>query len=188
MKIDPKPTSTVRTSDIRGGKITPFSGKRETLEKFIETIQLHFILNKIKEDEDKIVFALTFMEGGDAESWKTSFLKKKASPITDTIDFGKWGDFLTDLRKSFRPYDKKGDAIDEIIKLRQGTGSIEDHVAKFKVLLEDSGVEEGSPAALDYFMKSIRTPLLRKILDLPDPPETLGKWYEWALKFDANYH
>ena len=72
--------------------------------------------------------------------------------------------------------------------LNYESGSIEDHVAKFKVFLEDSGVEKNSLAALDYFTKSIWTPLLRKILDLPDPPDTLEKWYEWALKFNANYH
>ena len=34
-----------RTIEIKGGKITPFAGKRETLEKFLETIGLHLILN-----------------------------------------------------------------------------------------------------------------------------------------------
>ena len=34
-----------RTTEIKGGKITPFAGKRETLEKFLETIGLHLILN-----------------------------------------------------------------------------------------------------------------------------------------------
>ena len=34
-----------RATEIKGGKITPFSGKRETLEKFLETIGLHLILN-----------------------------------------------------------------------------------------------------------------------------------------------
>ena len=34
-----------RTAEIKGGKITPFAGKRETLEKFLETIGLHLILN-----------------------------------------------------------------------------------------------------------------------------------------------
>ena len=111
-------------------------GKRETLEKFIETIQLHLILNKIKEDEDKIVFTFTFMEGGDAESWKTSFLKKKASSTANSIDFGKWSDFLNNLRKSFKPYDKKGDAIDEIIKLQQGTGSIKTTLRNSKSFLK----------------------------------------------------
>ena len=80
-------------------------------------------------------------------------------------NFGKWSDFLQDLRNSFKPYDKEGDALDEIIRMRQGNTSIEDHVAKFKVLLADSGVTKDSPAALNYFQKSIRVPLLKKILD-----------------------
>ena len=34
-----------RTTVIKGGKITPFAGKRETLEKFLKTLGLHLILN-----------------------------------------------------------------------------------------------------------------------------------------------
>ena len=34
-----------RTTKIKGGKITPSAGKRETLKKFLETIGLHLILN-----------------------------------------------------------------------------------------------------------------------------------------------
>ena len=115
MEIDPRLTPAVRTPEIRGGKITPFSGKRETLEKFIKTIQLHLILNKIKEDKDKIVFALTFMEGKDAESWKTTFLKRKASSITDTINFGKMERLLKRPPKELQTYDKKGDCYDFFI-------------------------------------------------------------------------
>ena len=38
-------TTNEKTTEVRGGKITPFSGKRENLEKFLETIGLHLILN-----------------------------------------------------------------------------------------------------------------------------------------------
>ena len=72
--------------------------------------------------------------------------------------------------------------------MRQGTASIEDHIAKFKVLLADSGVVDDSPAALDYFQKSIRVPLLKKILDRDNIPETLEDWYKKALKIDNDYH
>ena len=34
-----------RSTEIKRGKITPFAEKRETLEKFLETIGLHLILN-----------------------------------------------------------------------------------------------------------------------------------------------
>ena len=57
--------NTKRTPEIKGGKITPFSGKRETLEKFLETIGLHLILNRIKDNEDKIAFTLTFILKGE---------------------------------------------------------------------------------------------------------------------------
>ena len=72
--------------------------------------------------------------------------------------------------------------------MRQGNTSIEDHVAKFKVLLADSGVTKDSPAALDYFQKSIRVPLLKKILDRDNVPETLPEWYKKALKIDNDCH
>ena len=176
-----------RTTEVKGGKITPFSGKRETLEKFLETIGLHLILNRVKDDEDKIAFALTYLEGGDADSWRTAFLRKSITAKGEP-NFGRWDDFLRDLRDSFKPYDKEGDALDEIIRMRQGNTTIEDHVAKFKVLLADSGVAEDSPAALDYFQKSIRVPLLKKILDRDNVLETLPEWYKKALKVDNDYH
>ena len=69
-------TTDKRISEIKGGKITPFAGKRETLEKFLETIGLHLILNRVKDDEDKIAFTLTYLEGGDANSWRAAFLKQ----------------------------------------------------------------------------------------------------------------
>ena len=143
-----------RNTEIKGGRMTPFARKRETLEKFLETIGLHLILNRVKDDEDKIAFTLTYLEGGDADSWRAAFLKKSVTAQGEP-NFGRWNDFLRDLRDSFKPYDKEGDALDEIIRMRQGNTSIKDHVAKFKILLADSGVTEDSPAALDYFQKSI---------------------------------
>ena len=174
--------SNKRTPEIKGGKIAPFAGKRETLENFLETIGLHLILNRIKDDKDKIAFTLTYLEGGDADSWRAVFLKRSVTARGEP-NFGKWTDFLKELQDSFRPYDKEGDALDEIIKMRQGNTSIEDHVAKFKVLLA-----EDSPTAIDYFQKSIRIPLLKKILDRDNVPETLPDWYKKVLKIDNNYH
>ena len=176
-----------RISEIKGGKITPFTGKRETLEKFLETIGLHLILNRVKDDEDKIAFTLTYLEGGDANSWRVAFLKRSIMAGGEP-NFGKWNNFLKELQNSFHPYDKEGDALDEIIRMRQGTASIEDHVAKFKVLLADSGVADDSPAALEYFQKSIQVLLLKKILDRDNIPETLEGWYKKALKIDNDYH
>ena len=100
------------------------------------------------------MFTLTYLEGGDADSWRVAFLKQSITAGGEP-NFGKWNDFLQDLQNSFKPYNKEGDALDKIIRMRQGNTSIEDHVAKFKVLLADSRVTEDSPATLDYFQNSI---------------------------------
>ena len=85
-------TNEKRSTEIKGGKITPFAGKRETLEKFLETIGLHLILNQVKDDEDKIAFTLTYLEG-DADSWRAAFLKQSMTAQGEP-NFGKWSDFL----------------------------------------------------------------------------------------------
>ena len=140
-KMNDNDNNDKRTTEIKGGKITPFAGKRETLERFLETIGFHLILNQVKDDEDKIAFTLTYLEEGDANSWRAAFLKQSITAGGEP-NFGKWTDFLWELRNSFKLYDKEGDALDEIIWMRQGSTSIEDHVAKFKVLLADSGVKD----------------------------------------------
>ena len=85
-----------RTTEIKGGKITPFARKKETLEKFLEMIGLHLILNRVKDDEDKIAFTLTYLEGGDADSWRAAFLKRSVTTQGEP-NFGKWSNFLQDL-------------------------------------------------------------------------------------------
>ena len=79
--------------EVRGGKITHFSGKREVLKKFLETIRLHLLLNKIKNDEKRIMFTLTYMEGGDANSKRAFFLKKSVTTYGEP-EFGTWKDFF----------------------------------------------------------------------------------------------
>ena len=81
-----------RATEIKGGKITPFAGKRETLEKFLETIGLHLILNQVKDDEDKIAFTLIYL-GGDTDSWRAAFLKQSITAGGEP-NFGKWTNFL----------------------------------------------------------------------------------------------
>jgi hypothetical protein len=97
-------------------------------------------------DRKKIGYALTFMDKGDVKSWKTAFLQ---NATTQTIlNLGTWADFLEKLKEDFKPYDAPGDALDELITLKMGNSSIEDHIAKFKVLLKKSQVPDDSPSVV----------------------------------------
>jgi hypothetical protein len=137
-------------------------------------------------DKKKIGYALSFMDEGDAKSWRSQFLKSAKTPAGER-DLGTWTKFIADLEEAFKPYDAPGDALEELTSLKMGTNSIEDHTARYKTLLHKSGVPETSPSAIDYYRRTLNQPLQKEILRLPTPPKTLKDWYEWAARLDNNY-
>ena len=136
-------------------------------------------------DRKKIGYALNFMDKGDAKSWKTAFLQNATTQTG--LDLGTWTNFLDKLKGDFKPYDAPGDALEELITLKMGNSSIEDHIARYKVLLKKSQVPDDSPSAIDYFRKTLNIPLQRKLLELPTAPKDLKDWFEWASRLDNNY-
>jgi hypothetical protein len=159
------------------------------LDNFIQDILLYLSVNEDIYDNDKkkIGYTLTFMDQGDAKSWKTGFLQ---STTTQTgLNLRTWGDFLTKIKEDFKTYNAPGDALEELVALKMGNNSIEDHIARFRILLKKSQVPEDSPSATDYFKKTLNIPLQKKkkLLDLPTPPKNLSEWYDWASRLDNNY-
>ena len=55
--------------------LTPFSRKREDLRKFLQEIKIYLMVNgdSYPNDLDKILFVLSYMSEGDANSWKEEF-------------------------------------------------------------------------------------------------------------------
>jgi hypothetical protein len=97
------------------------------------------------------------MSEGDAKSWKGQFLRNTTSQTG--INLGTWAQFQIDLKTAFQPYDAPGDALEELNTLKMGNTSIEDHIAKYKILLSRSGIPDMSPSAIDYFRKTLNMSL-----------------------------
>ena len=77
---------------------TPFSGKREDLRKFLQEIKIYLMANSdaYPDDLDKILFVLSYMSEGDANSWKEEFFdtaEQTAAQNNATIlyQFGQFG-------------------------------------------------------------------------------------------------
>ena len=51
----------------------------------------------------------------------------------------------------FKPYDASGDALKKITALKMGNTLIEDHIARYKILITKAGIQKNSPGAIDYF-------------------------------------
>jgi hypothetical protein len=183
MTVEEKP----RPTELKLKQPASFNGKRDELDDFVQDILLYLGVNEdiYNNDRKKIGYALTFMDKGDAKSWKTAFLQNATTQTG--LDLGTWTNFLDKLKGDFKPYDAPGDALEELITLKMGNSSIEDHIARYKVLLKKSQVPDDSPSAIDYFRKTLNIPLQRKLLELPTAPKDLKDWFEWASRLDNNY-
>ena len=72
------------------------------------------------------------------------------------LDMGTFVSFKHDLQEAFTPYDAPGDALEKMKSLRmKGEDSIDDHVAKFKMLVTSSGLGNTSAAVTDYYRESL---------------------------------
>ena len=67
------------TRKVAEMKLSPpkaFTGKRDGLEEFVQNVQLYLDINEETYDTDKkkIGYMLSFMDDGDAKSWRAAFL------------------------------------------------------------------------------------------------------------------
>jgi hypothetical protein len=170
---------------------TPYSGKREDLRKFLQEVKFNLLANAdaYPSDLDKILFVLSYMSEGDANSWKEEFFEsaeQKSAQLGVDLTLGKYEDFIKEIEKDFSPYDAPKDAIYDMKEIKLGKGSIEEHVSKFKMLVTKSKLEKND-AVVEYFRESLPIPLQTKIMSLPTPPTTLDDWYKWAIQFQNNF-
>ena len=182
----PEPPPTHKPVKLKLAAPKPFTENREDLNGFLLDLNPYLTVSReINDSFKKIGYALSFMTSGDAKSWKDQYLEE--SNKGEYPDLGTWLDFMKALRESFEPYDAPGDAIEKIINLKKGDTTVKDHIAKYKTLLGKAKIPEDSPPVIDYFMRSLPTPLQRDLLRLPTPPKDLKEWYSWANRLDSNY-
>ena len=137
----------------------PFTGKRTDLQRFLQDTCVFLMINKehYNNNDQKIVFVMSFMTNGDAALWKQEFIGKvirDSMARGDNISFGSYKKFLDSLEKSFSPYDMPGDALNTMKCLQMKEESFEEHLAKFKLLVAQSGLDE-SAVVIDLFRETL---------------------------------
>ena len=97
------------------------------------------------------------MNNGDAGSYKEQLLEEAFSKVPFTL--GTWKSFVEHLKEVFLPYDRPGDALEEMKMIRMKDNSIEDHNTRFKMLVSKSGLDKESPTVVNYYRETLSIPL-----------------------------
>ena len=164
-----------------------FTGKRTDLRRFLQDTFVFLTINKehYNNDDKKIAFVMSFMTDGDTALWKEEFIGKVIRDSVargDNISFGTYKKFIESLKKLFSPYDAPGDTLNTMKHLRMGDGNFDEHLAKFKLLVSQSGLVK-SPVIVDLFRETLPIGLQQPILLSENPLTTLQEWYDKASTF-----
>ena len=76
-----------KTSELKLNQPKPFTGKQTEFDDFLQDIELYLDINEdIYNTNKKIGYALSFMNEGDAKSWKGQFIWNAQGPTR--LDLG----------------------------------------------------------------------------------------------------
>ena len=106
-----------------------FTGDRHDVSSFLQDVDLYLIMNSHIYDTDnkKIVFILSFLTDGAAQTWKESFLTEKTKK-EGGYNLGTAAAFTTALKDAFSPSDIAGNAWAGLRNLKQ-TGLADEYVS-----------------------------------------------------------
>jgi hypothetical protein len=103
---------TTAAKEVKLRAPTDFHGARELTTKFLQEVEMYMRANAeiYNTEEKKVLFALSFMNGGVAGSWKQG---KTAAYLKDG-NFGTFDEFKQAVRTAFTPIDDEGVAKTEL--------------------------------------------------------------------------
>jgi hypothetical protein len=86
-------------------------------------------------------------------------------------------------------FDSVGDALDELWSLRKKKNeSINEHIAKFKMLAAESKIDTTNPLSIELFKETLPWALMLQLMRLETPLKTIDDWYEWVASLDLRFH
>jgi hypothetical protein len=151
---------TTNTKEVKLHSPTDFHGARELTTKFLQEVEMYMLTNVeiYNTEERKILFALSFMNGGVAGSWKQG----RVAAYLKAGSFGTFKDFKAAVKTAFTPIDDEGVAKTELRTLQQGEKRIEEYIAQFTIIATCTGLTEDS-ALIEYFIDRLHSKLMEHV-------------------------
>jgi Retrotransposon gag protein len=189
-----QPIPTNGSKELNLNKHNTLNGNREGFKKFLQNIKVYMDVNHETYNNNlrKITFILSFMMTEAAATWKAQFIKEAyAKPIPTNPNDRLWtyATFRKELIEVFSMFDSVGDALDELQSLRKKkTDSIDEHIARFKMLATKSKINTSNPLTIELFKEMLSWALTVQLIKLEMLLKTIDDWYKLAAILDHKHH
>ena len=91
---------------------------------------------------------------------------------------------FTKIRNDFGETSEEERKIEQLRTIEQGGRTCDEYIQEFKKVTRGSGYE-GRPL-IKEFKRGLNGPIRRKLAEAEEPPSTIGKWQERAVRLDRN--
>jgi len=129
----------------------------------------------------QIAWVLSYVQERVAEAWKDNLLDElaKGESEVETVE-----QLFTKIRNDFRETSEKEKKIEQLRMIEQGGKTYNKYVQEFKKVARRSSYKERP--LIKEFKKELNGNIRRKLAKAEEPPTTIGKWQERAIKLDRN--
>jgi hypothetical protein len=163
---NPAPTRKPETKS-HAKKPAVFSGDRKTLEKFLRDCLIHVHSNKkdFEEEDARVQFVLSYIDGGEADSWKEYYIKTLIDK-DGNVTWPKMGELTSNLRENFTKEDQVEESLRKLETMRQNGRTAEEVVNEFRILKSRAKIEDNA-LTVRMFRRILNPSLAMKVMTDP---------------------
>jgi len=103
------------------------------------SLYIRLALEQFHDEQEKILWALTFFKSGCATKWSKNAFRQEAD--TSVFPIQTWRDFEQQFRVHFFPVNTEADAINALegVSYHQGGRTVDNYLDNFLALVSDAG-------------------------------------------------
>jgi len=165
-----------------------FGGECHNGRAFLNSCSLYICLalEQFHDEEEKILWALTFFKSGHAAKWSENVFLQEAD--TGVFSIQTWRDFEQQFQVHFFPVNVEADAINALegIFYYQEGRMVDDYLDNFQALVSDAGYIDPRTLVVK-FRQGLRIGIQNQIATMPyrQPADTNpDAWYKAVQRID----
>lgn len=185
----PPPRPLLSATKAKVATPSEFDGDRSRGRAFINSCTVYFRLcqNHFSDDQERILWALSYMKSGRAAKWADSIFRwEEQNP--NHARFLDWQDFVEAFKTHFYPVDAEASAVNilESTAYYQRSRSVDDYLDEFRTLISDSGYTDAKVIVVKFrrgLQSAIQNAIATMVSGRPTDTDFEG-WYAAARRID----
>jgi hypothetical protein len=178
---------------MKGAPPMTFEGNKKKYLTWKTELKLYHITNcnhtMITNSADRVLNTLGFIRGQDIASWVDDQILELDQKI---VQWGEedpriWEDFKRDMDQAFKDVHTKDNAITQLMELRMTGLELDVYNTQFNQLLRKCGWKHNEEGTMQMYCRGLTAPLLRRMLEQDNHPNTLNGWQDLAIKYQGKW-